>query len=116
MNNNIIEESHEVFDQLENSIANEERLVLRLQSFCEEVLNFEDDCTEVEDREADILEKASKIANKLLKNSLNESDYELISHKIYPVESKVQFKISKDDDEQAFILKVENDGFELEQV
>jgi hypothetical protein len=110
--------NNDIFNKLEESISNEERLVLRLQSFCEEVLEFEDDCTEVEDREAKILNKANKIAQKLFDNILNDSEYSLVSHKIYPVESKIKFKIIKEEDEQpqAYILLVENDGFTLEEV
>ena len=110
--------NNDIFNKLEELISNEERLVLRLQSFCEEVLEFEDDCTEVEDREAQILSKANKIALKLFDNILNDSEYFLVSHKIYPVESKIKFKIVKDEDEQAqaYILLVENDGFTLEEV
>jgi hypothetical protein len=112
----IEQKSFEIFEQLEKLISNEERLILRLQGFCEEVLNFEDDCTESEDKEEEILRKASKIADKLFTNILNDTNYNLVSHKIYPVDSKVKFKISKDDNIETFILKVENDGFELEQV
>ncbi len=115
MKDNMIEES-ELFEQLEESISNEERLILRLQGFCEEILNFEDDCTEVDDREASIMTKANKIANKLFNNVLENNEYNLKSFDIFPVYSKVEFSISKDDDEQKFNLIVENDGFELEQV
>ncbi len=115
MEDNMIEES-ELFEQLEESISNEERLILRLQGFCEEILNFEDDCTEVEDREASIMAKATKIVNKLFNNVLENNEYNLKSFDIFPVYSKVEFSISKDDDEQKFNLIVENDGFELEQV
>ncbi len=116
MKDNIIVEDNSIFEQLENSISNEERLILRLQGFCEEILNFEDDCTEVEDREASIMTKATKIANKLFNNVLEDSEYDLKSFDIYPVYSKIEFTISKDEDLQSFNLMVENDGFELEQV
>jgi len=115
MEDKIIEEN-KLFEQLEESISNEERLILRLQCFCEEILNFEDDCTEVEDREASIMANATKIANKLFNNVLENNEYNLKSFDIYPVYSKVEFSVSKDDDEQKFNLIVENDGFELEQV
>jgi len=115
MKENKIEDT-ELFEQLEESIASEERLILRLQGFCEEILNFEDDCTEVEDRESSIITKATKIANKLFANVLENNEYNLKSFDIYPVYSKVEFLISKEDDEQKFNLIVQNDGFELEQV
>jgi hypothetical protein len=122
MSENIIEEENiedTIFEELEELISKEERLILRLQSFCEESIIFEDDCTEEEDREAKILEKASKIASKLFNNVLEHTQYKLKDYKIIAVKSKIRFKISKEDsdeDTQVFVLTVENDGFELEQV
>lgn len=115
MNEEIVENS-KAFETIKDKLANEERLLLRLKSFYDDVLDYEDDCTEVEDREAQIVRKAGKIAEKLLENSVDGEEYNLKSFKTYPVESELKFTILDDEEPIKFRLKIEDDGFELEEL
>jgi len=110
-NDNNIENN--IFEQLEQLIVDEQRLLLRFKSFCEDIIVSDDDGMDFEDKEEILLEKASKIVNKLLSNILEKTEYILVSFKIVPVKSKFEFIISNDNDEMSFILKVDEDGFEL---
>ena len=110
-NDNNIENN--IFEQLEQLIVDEQRLLLRFKSFCEDIIVSDDDGMDFEDKEEILLEKASKIVNKLLSNILEKTEYILVSFKIVPVKSKFEFVISNDNNEMSFILKVEEDGFEL---
>jgi hypothetical protein len=115
----VIEEinNDEVFETLKTNFIDEERLLLRLKSFYNDLLDYEDDCTEVEDREGEIVRKAGKIAEKLLVNVVDNSQYKLESFTTYPIESKLNFTIQKDEDTSIkYSLIVEDEGFELEEV
>jgi hypothetical protein len=115
----VIEEinNDEVFETLKTNFIDEERLLLRLKSFYNDLLDYEDDCTEVEDREGEIVRKAGKIAEKLLLNVVDNSQYKLESFTTYPIESKLNFTIQKDEDTSVkYSLIVEDEGFELEEV
>jgi hypothetical protein len=113
--------NNDIFNQLEKYLLLEKRLILRYKDFCEELLVFDNGFDDFENKEDILLKKISKIAIKLLDNTLKDTDYKLVLHKVLPIKSKLKFEIEKkenknNDKRLTFLLQIVEDGFELEQL
>ena len=105
---------HENFELTKENLFNEQRLLLRLKDFYDEINTFEEDCGNLDDEQENLVRKTNLIAQKIINNVTKNSDYTLDKHKIYPFDYKLIFSTKNDENTNNFNLIISNDGFELE--
>ncbi len=81
-----------MFENIKDSLVNQQRLLQKFQRYCGEA-NFAYDDNSLDDMEQIAIDKAQKIASKLVSVLELELKYETTSYKISPIEYSLTFSI-----------------------
>jgi len=87
-----MKENIAMFEKIKNSLGNQQRLLQKFQRYCDEA-NFAYDDNSLDDMEQIAIDKAQKIASKLVSVLEQELKYETTSYKISPIEYSLIFSI-----------------------